>query len=156
MYFEDLAPCSYFSYWDNLVAVGWLDANNRFTKGPLIPGFLEKLVLLAEFPFQPVIRMGGHGCDFCNELPSKASHNTIELLNKKILIGIYNYFIPFKDDQVFIAPSLILHYITSHNYCPPEIFQQAVLDCPPMKSPEYFDLVRNSGLLDIPTIKPPG
>ena len=44
----------------------------------------------------------------------------------KITIGVDNLFIPGKD-QVYVAPSMITHYIDSHDYQPPLEFQEAVM-----------------------------
>ena len=113
-------------------------------------GGVEKLVSLAENPFQPVIRLGAHRCQFCDLLPGSAGHCIIEVLDRKLQVGIYNYFIPYQSNKIFVAPSLIHHYITSHNYCPPEKFQRAVIDCPAMDSAEYLQKVSEVGLLKIP------
>ncbi|WP_146209646.1 hypothetical protein [Vitiosangium sp. GDMCC 1.1324] len=44
--------------------------------------------------------------------------------------------------HLFIAPELIVHYITAHGYRPPDTFIEAVLACPPQKSPEYIERLR--------------
>jgi hypothetical protein len=46
---------------------------------------------------------------------------------------------------LYSFPENIAHYIDSHGYCPPEGFQRAVLDCPPMKSMEYRKLLLANG-----------
>lgn len=44
-------------------------------------------------------------------------------------------------NAVFKAPSLILHYIDSHGYQPPECFCTAVAHCPEPGSEEYFEAI---------------
>ncbi len=47
---------------------------------------------------------------------------------------------------LYVAPSLILHYIDAHGYAPPDQFQRAVMECPPMKSMPYLRaLLANGG-----------
>jgi hypothetical protein len=57
-----------------------------------------------------------------------------------LVVGALNLFVP-GDGFLYAAPSLIAHYILSHNYAPPAEFCDAVLRCPPMSSPEYFEAV---------------
>jgi hypothetical protein len=38
-------------------------------------------------------------------------------------------------------PSLAAHYILAHGYAPPQEFCDAVLRCPPMRSPAYFQAI---------------
>jgi hypothetical protein len=45
---------------------------------------------------------------------------------------------------VYQAPSLILHYIRSHRYHPPERFLEAVLACPEPGSEEYFAAIEKA------------
>jgi len=46
-------------------------------------------------------------------------------------------FVPFKD-TLFASPTSIAHYIDVHGYCPPVEFQQAVMNCPEMRSTDYM------------------
>jgi hypothetical protein len=50
------------------------------------------------------------------------------------------------DAKIYLAPELILHYIDQHGYAPPSEFQQAVLDCPTMRSIEYLRAISELGL----------
>jgi hypothetical protein len=40
---------------------------------------------------------------------------------------------------------MIAHYILTHHYAPPQEFCDAVLRCPPMGSPEYFEAIIKNG-----------
>ena len=55
-------------------------------------------------------------------------------------IGFKNVFVP-GDAKIYVAPELILHYIDQHGYAPPAEFQQAVLDCPTMRSVPYLQAI---------------
>jgi hypothetical protein len=61
--------------------------------------------------------------------------------NVQIKLGASNLFIP-GSDQVYIAPSLLLHYIVRHGYLPPDEFCESVLRCPPVDTRTYFEAFR--------------
>jgi hypothetical protein len=118
-YFPDLSPCTYFGrQHSRLIAIGWLDPWNEYQKGGVSRDFLSSLVALLEHPWQPFICLGIHYCSFCQLTNVDKDH--------KITIGVDNLFIPGKD-QVYVAPSMITHYIDSHDYQPPLEFQEAVM-----------------------------
>jgi hypothetical protein len=60
-------------------------------------------------------------------------------------MGFKNVFVP-GDAKIYVAPELILHYIDRHGYAPPGEFQQAVLDCPTMRSVAYLRAILKLGL----------
>jgi hypothetical protein len=58
---------------------------------------------------------------------------------------------------IYVAPELIVHYIDAHQYLPPQVFIDAVLACPEMRSMDYLKaLLRGGGnkLLSQHTTKP--
>ena len=56
-------------------------------------------------------------------------------------MGISKLWLP-DDGIVYVAPSLILHYIDAHGYSPPVEFREAVIACPPMRSIDYLKAIR--------------
>ena len=62
-----------------------------------------------------------------------------------IMLGAANVFVP-SDEAIYVAPSLVLHYIDAHAYLPPEEFRRAVEACPPMRSIEYLKALRRHGV----------
>lgn len=58
-----------------------------------------------------------------------------------ISMGSTNLFVPGAA-ALYVAPSLILHYMDAHEYAPPAAFCQAVLQCPPMRSMAYLRAIR--------------
>ena len=119
--YADLSPCTYFSTEANLVAVGWLSDELEFETGASEPQFFEKLVALAESPWQPVMFMGFYECELCQYQPA---------------VGTSNVFVPF-NGCIYVAPELAVHYIAAHRYKPPQVFVDAVMNCPEMNSMEY-------------------
>jgi hypothetical protein len=140
-YFPDRAACTYFSreYNGQLVAIGWLDREQPYPKGTVDDRFVGKLVELLVKPWAPMYLLGYADCPFC-EVPSYS------LTHKQttIAVGALNLFVPGQD-FLYVAPSLIAHYIVDHNYAPPAEFCEAVLRCPPMGSKEYFQAIVKNG-----------
>ena len=127
---KDLEHCDYFPVeCEDLIAIGWLEKDSEFQKGPVDEQFFRKLCELTLEPWQPVVSAGFHPCDLCQfDAPTFSA----------------NLFIPYQG-KLFTAPVAIVHYISTHWYQPPPIFVEAVLACPPMKSMEYKKALLNNG-----------
>ena len=140
-YFPDLSPCSCFgeAEADKLIAVGWLDEAHPYAQGEVSEAFLDRLIELLVKPWAPMYFLGYAECPFC-ALDSYG----VRYKDKKIVVGALNLFVPGAG-FLYAAPSIIAHYILSHNYAPPAQFQVAVLRCPPMGSEEYFEAIRQHG-----------
>jgi hypothetical protein len=119
MWIHDLAP---YAGSARCVAVGWLERGRTYSQGPALPDVFTKLEVLLTDPWQPAVSGGVHPCDLCWYRPE--------------VVGANNVFVP-GESRVYVAPELILHYMNAHAYSPPDPFCRAVLECPPMRSPEY-------------------
>jgi hypothetical protein len=171
-YFKDLASCGYFSGWgspNTFKAVGWLSRIHTYPvqRTKLSDTHFHRLLQLVEDPWQPEFYMGGHNCGLCipgenrtrdflfsirntRLVPrSLVEHDrlTLERYGLVIHFGISNLFLPGKN-CIFVAPSMIVHYIDRHNYDPPAEFWQAVLDCPEMRSDGYKQALLANGPSD--------
>lgn len=138
-YFRDLTPLvGSLLESSACLAVGWLEPEYEYPQGALQPRFIERLSELLVDPWQPFVHMGTHDCGFCRLTGGPGQftcgHTTIQM-------KVNNLFIP-AEQHVFVAPSLILHYMDAHLYCPPRAFQEAVLACPPMRSMDYLKAIR--------------
>lgn len=147
-WYQDLAPIDYFDFPGRenslqLRAVGWLDSDWDYSHYELLPGFVQRLVGFLANPWQPGVSMGSHQCEFCRLSGGPANFRLVDS-NEEISIGWANVFIP-GDGFLYVAPSLILHYMDAHNYGPPEEFQRAVLACPEMRSMEYLKAIKKNG-----------
>lgn len=112
MFINDLAPMPDATSRSGAtaVAVGWLDLCQSFTKGPTPLDFRHKLGALC---MNPVRRTRGfHICPFCK--------------NDQVQ-GNGEIHVPASNGEVFVAPSLVWHYVVIHNYQPPNQFVNAVL-----------------------------
>lgn len=131
MWYEDLTECDYFGeeHASSLIAVGWLENEKPFATGKVSKEFFEKLSHQQQNPWSFGLFCGFHECDICqfSGVP-----------------GNKNMFIPY-NNNIYVCPELITHYINSHNYLPPDEFIRAVLSCPPQKSMEYLKKMLENG-----------
>lgn len=117
------------TYWadENVVNVGWLEAGYEFKTGACNSQLLETILELCE---KPIALFGGHHiCDFCYgedyDWPPPPQHYVLNN-GKPVYLGNGEIEVTGEDGKRFRAPTLIYHYITEHNYLPPEEFLQAL------------------------------
>ena len=131
-YFPDLTTSSPFACGPAIRAVGWLEQGRDYPTGKVRSRsrFLRDLQAIraeshlpSDFPFR-FDEMGMHTCQFCRD-----HHDTGDLL------------VPH-GDLVFVAPTMIAHYVQSHEYLPPAEFVKAVSLCPLPSTPEYREAIR--------------
>lgn len=118
-YVQDLTPNTYHGPRNKYgaLAVGWLDKEHPFTAGDTSQEFKDKLRVLVEK--QSVMHyMGSHECQWC---PRPSQHMMGLRGNGSIIV------VSPTSDITYEAPVLIHHYVTEHNYLPPQDFITAVL-----------------------------
>jgi hypothetical protein len=62
--------------------------------------------------------------------------HTIERDGLVVHFGASNLYVP-GNGCVYVAPSMIAHYVDVHSYEPPTAFWEAVMNCPEMGSDTY-------------------
>ena len=102
---------------------GWLDTLHPFTKGEVPPSFFARLLehAHAQRSWQPAYAMGSHECELC--------------VRRRVRESL-NLWIP-TPDALHYAPMMIVHYIESHMYRPPDPFIDAVMSCPLAGTEEF-------------------
>jgi len=128
---------------EKLKAVGWLAWGHAYTVREIqLPEmrFVQLLRLLVD-PWQPLFFMGSHECEFCPEEPLEDleayyRRHRIERDGLVVHFGANNLYVP-ADGCVYVAPSMIAHYVDVHRYEPPVAFWEAVMNCPKMGSETY-------------------
>jgi len=141
-----MTPCTYFGRWqDRLVAVGWLIPGREYQKGDVKEEFFSALVTMLKKPWQPFVAAGHEPCRFCrfSNGPTKFRY-----MDAEISIGSTNLFVP-DSGRVFVAPSMIAHYIDSHEYQPPLEFQAAVLRSRNLTLVEYLKKMKENGICEL-------
>lgn len=145
-HYPDLSPCQYFRNEERvLIAVGWLEKGYDYEVGDVSEEVLERLSeLLVSAPkrLSSYVRFGSHSCSLC----PNGDASIQEVFGRRIRLGTHELFIPASGRKVYASPSTIIHYIIAHGYKPPPEFQQAVLQCPPVRSLRYYSQLWSRGL----------
>lgn len=113
------------------LAVGWLGHGSVYKTGPTARHIFEKISQFATYPapFPLPVAGGKHQCELCQfEAPS---------FNGEI-------FVPH-EGHIYVAPVGIAHYIATHYYQPPQIFLDAVEQCPDRQTMAYKKLLLVNG-----------
>jgi hypothetical protein len=127
LYFPDLSPWTRFGGTTNqLIAIGWIDQLHPFAQASIHPAIIAKLQQLPCPSPVAIASLSINECPYCRETSSSTS-----------------FVIP-GDGFLYVYPALLLHYIQQHGYAPPAAFCEAVLNCPPLYSPEYVEAVRQN------------
>lgn len=127
MYFPDLTPHRYSSSINpnKTYSIGWLEAGHDFTVGECPDEFIERLFVLCQYPVE--MMWGYHLCDLCPSM--KGQTQEIFAIHKggiDLSLGTGEIHVRGVDDKSYRAPTLIYHYVVSHQYLPPPEFIEAV------------------------------
>jgi hypothetical protein len=113
-------------------SVGFLHKNDEYTHGEVPVSFMQRLF---EYCASPVFKIKGFIiCELCQEPeigPVRAEYN-----GREIWVGTAEIRV-LHNGKVYASPDLIYHYITRHNYQPPNEFITAVLLGPLPGTNEY-------------------
>ena len=122
--------------------MGWLSSDFEFNKRePDIDFFQSLCELMKDMWHPPFACAGFHECEIC--IPDMVTSSTFED-HRFGSRSIDNLYVPY-DGAIYVAPEMIAHYIAIHHYYPPDIFLQAVRQCPPQKSMDYKRLLLECG-----------
>jgi hypothetical protein len=112
-FFADLTPHTYAPTGDlNILNIGWLDEGRPFSVGPTSKEFRKALLELCQCPI--IRHRGFHRCCYCRSSRQDRSGNgQVRVLSPT---GIW-----------YAAPTLVHHYVSAHEYRPPDDFVKAVL-----------------------------
>jgi hypothetical protein len=125
MFFSDLHRYRYLAPIElgDVVTVGWLSREHPFPVGSVDKDLVQALERLLETNRVNQTR-GIHLCDFCATSQSLA----LKLTEREIMLGSAELWVPSSDRKlVYAAPDLVYHYITAHQYAPPDEFNEAIL-----------------------------
>lgn len=109
-----------------LVAVGWLDGPMEFPTGATHPDVLSKLLRLGdEFLISEGTR-GFHTCYYCQPDVVAATRGYGGTYRPQSPLSHRHHLVRL-GDVVYMCPALLPHYVVAHEYRPPDLFQEAVL-----------------------------
>lgn len=125
MYFPELSPYSYFQHEtrENLVNVGWLDAEEPFALGDTSDLFKSNLWAVCKISVAQA--RGFHMCNICTEAQSPGP-KMMTFNGEQLSLGFAEIRVIGLDKCIYAAPDLIFHYVVDHHYLPPEQFVVAV------------------------------
>ncbi|PRQ02639.1 DUF7919 family protein [Enhygromyxa salina] len=126
MRYSDLSKYSYTKLQSkaSLLNVGWVDRDVPFLKGSIPAQAIARIE--SAIPLHLNAMRGVHGCPFCGD---RDIYTDID--GKRTLLGMSEIWIPSTvSETVYIAPSLLLHYIRDHQYMPPREVVDALLALP--------------------------
>jgi hypothetical protein len=109
------------------VAVGWLEPGHAYAQGPSDETFVS--LLFEACTDHATARMRGwHGCGFCVQTGKGDAMGSLTFSRdgRAAVLGDAEIRVVAEDGKVFVAPTLILHYVVEHSYQPPGEFVQAV------------------------------
>ncbi len=127
-FYEDLSDYVYRPGPDDPAAVnvGWLGGGREFTRGAVPDDLAGRLARLAVH--HPVNRMRGwHRCPLCDtgEYPT-----LVDVDWQRVPVGDAEFRVPRAGGGLYAPPTLIVHYVAAHGYCPPDEFVEAVMADP--------------------------
>ena len=128
-FYPDLAETAYITEGSHIHAIGWLDNKNSFNTGNVSENFTYKLHKIIEksayseaaLGWALDLEFGSHTCELCNKVDGS---------------GIFG--IP-SGKVLYVAPTMILHYIKTHGYLLPRQFIDSVMASPIPGTKDYGD-----------------
>jgi len=142
-YFEDRSDYTYhdsFFHRATTKNIGWLDATHEFSK---VAPAEQELDLIWTYCKVSVAQMRGlHDCELC---PPNAS-NYVKRHDEPLLLGSAEIRVFGKNGIIYAAPNLVYHYVSIHDYKPPDEFLRALKEGPRPPSQEYLDALKELGL----------
>lgn len=133
-YYKDLTPYEYGEcYNDKTVNIGWIDDVHPYSKGKITDEFI---FFLWEYIKYPINRT--RGVYHNKRLDSQKTFHIAHYEGYHITLGDAEIrVVDIENDVIYAAPNLVLHYIITHQYLPPEQFVNAVINGPKPNSDIY-------------------
>ena len=105
----------------NVLNIGWLETPHPFptkkASEELLDALFEKCLTLVN------ATRGVHECQFC-DVPTWGVE--VSRHGKGVFLGNAEMRVKATDGRVYAAPNLIYHYVSEHDYDPPQEFIQAL------------------------------
>jgi hypothetical protein len=152
----DLAPCTYWPKDSALdeeedparfyTAIGFLGETVPRSDAPPLPADFAKRLMRFELSkgISPVwAGLGYYSCGVCSPgtIGGRGAATTVRIDNLEARLGSGFLVVP-GPHTLYVAPNLIIHYILTHGYRPPEEFVRAVERWPTRSSAAYLREVR--------------
>lgn len=119
----------------NVRAVGWLTKSESFTRGDVSDAFLDRAIWICRWPVN--LTRGLHRCPFCprEEAALGIGGAWVRAPFGDFVTGHGEIRVTGIEDTTYAAPDMLVHYIQTHGYRPPDEFIAAVLAMPADRVP---------------------
>ena len=153
-YFPDLSPYAYSTsknlFGLRLFNVGWLSDQHPFPTGLTANADLDAVWRHCWVQVDPM--MGFHACPFCLDsqqhvLGHIEERSGVPGFSSSLSLGNAEICVFADEKTAFKAPNLIYHYMTRHNYRPPDAFIRALRNGPDPADPAYVQRLERLGFL---------
>lgn len=128
-WYPDLSKYSYLPEFipedREILTVGWLDGEHDFPTGDVPQEFTDELAQICATTNHARTR-GWQNCELPHPSGEVDYPITVKIDGDEVPLGSAEVRVATEDNTILSAPNLIWHYVTSHNYRPPEIFIEAV------------------------------
>ncbi|MFJ4095384.1 hypothetical protein ACIPYS_27670 [Kitasatospora sp. NPDC089913] len=122
-YYPDGSPYTYHQPAEGMVNIGWLDRSHAYQQGEVADEVVDGLLRLVTRPDNQT--RGLHECHFCGVIFLTVDNPHAK--NGTSLLGSAEIHVRGSSGgTVFVAPTLVIHYIVEHQYQPPDEFLDAV------------------------------
>lgn len=130
-YYADLTLYSYLQdsidQSSRILNVGWLEREYDYPSGATSGEFREKLLEII-CDHSTARTRGWHACSLPHPGGDLHYPFTVEVNDRTIRLGSAEVRVTTEGGSTLAAPDLIYHYVTDHNYLPPDPFIEAVLE----------------------------
>lgn len=123
----------------NTINIGWIEGTTNIRRGNVSDEFLNNLWEYIKCPIHPTRGIYTNKALDKTEGWFKACYNGYEILLGDAEIRV----IDDRRNQVYAAPNLILHYIITHQYVPPDPFVEAVIYGSKPGTEKYSKLIQD-------------
>ncbi len=124
-YYEDLSRYSYSPEDYEMLNIGFLDCKHSFKRAPVPIEIICRIIKLIESPY--IQHRGFHTCEICEPSNEVASNQDYLSAWQRSRSGSSIIKVHGLTGLDYASPSLIVHYITEHQYCPPIEFLESVV-----------------------------
>jgi len=133
-YYEDLTPYEYGQcYDDKTVNIGWIDEIHPYPQGKVTEEFVLSLWEYIKYPINQT-----RGVYHNKRLDPQTTFHIAHYEGYHMTLGDAEIrVVDVENDLIYAAPNLILHYIITHQYLPPDQFINAMIKGPKPNSDIY-------------------
>jgi|WetSurMetagenome_2_1015567.scaffolds.fasta_scaffold39275_2 hypothetical protein len=124
-FYEDLSDYEFYDMCksEKILNIGWLDSKHEYRSGKVPDEVVAKILQLCSNPMHRT--RGYHLCPFCSK-PSFGIE--VQFENELFKLGSAEIMVRGQDKTIYMAPDMIYHYITKHNYLPPGEYIRALIE----------------------------